>query len=121
MWLMTRYGFYSIVCARDDTGAPHKELMMIRARKREHLERLKDFGDAFGEIKETEYTDYPYRIIAGRDVVVQLAARLMGEVDYSNFKKVAAGPKGTPGDKEYHRFLQFVWATGLHMEPRGSK
>lgn len=121
MWLMTKHGFYSIVCAHDDKGQPHKNLMMIRARKKEHLERIMEYSGALGDIVETDNTDYPYRIIADRDVVVPLAGRLMDEVDYSNFKKAAAAPTGTPGDAAYQTFLHSVWASGLHMEPRGRK
>ena len=120
MWLMTKHGFYSIVCAHDDAGRPHKKLMMIRARRKEHLEALKDYGVP-GNIVETDNTDYPYRIIAERNVVVPIAARLMEEVDYSNFKNAAAAPTGTPGDAAYHTFLHSVWAAGLRMEPRGKK
>jgi hypothetical protein len=121
MWLMTRYGFFSIVCAHDEKGRPHKTLMMIRARNKEHLKRLQKFDARFEQIVETGNTDYPYRIIAERDAVVPLAARLMDDVDYSNFKKAAAAPTGAPGDAAYHAFLHSVWAAGLHMEPKGRR
>lgn len=114
MWMMTKYGFFSIVCAHDEKGRPHKNLMMIRARKKEHLERIQKFDTKFAHITETGHTDYPYRIIADRDAVVLLVARLMDEVDYSNFKNAA---KAEAEDPAYNIFLHTVWAAGTRMEP----
>lgn len=112
MWLMTKHGFYSIVCAHDEMGAPHKKLMMIRARKKEHLERLKERFGLPGGVVENTGTDYSYRIIIERAVVVPLVARLMDEVDYSNFKNAAAD---AANDDRYDMFLHSVWASGLNM------
>lgn len=115
MWLMTKHGFFSIVCAHDDKGRPHKDLMMVRARKKEHLERLEVFGSIYHDIRETEHTDYPYRVIIDRDAAVLLVARLMEEVNYSNFKNAA---KAGTHEAEYNTFLHTVWAAGLRLTAR---
>jgi len=116
MWLVTKYGFYSIVRAHGPDGpygAPHPELMMIRARKQAHLVKLKTFHKGLGDIRETDHTDYPYRIIADRDVVALVVSQLMADVDYMNFKNAAH--KEQPEDKQYHNFLHSVWSLGLRL------
>ena len=115
MWLMTRYGFYSIVCAHQPDGRPHRGLMMIRARKRAHLTNLKHFHRGLGPIITNRGTDYPYRIIARRAVVAPLVARLLADVDYSNFK--GAAEENLPVDGAYRRFLHSVWGLGLRLTP----
>ena len=98
MWLMTRYGFYSIV--QKDDG------IHIRAREREDLERLiaalkarntMATGDDYQillidarhqdpQILETPANDYRWRFIVPRYTLGQVMA-IMGEsIDYPNFK-----------------------------------
>jgi hypothetical protein len=50
MWLFTKYGFYSAVCARQGDGSHGQPVdpnrIMVRARMRQHLEALKErFND----------------------------------------------------------------------------
>jgi len=117
MWLATRYGFFSIVHAHKDgdAGKPHPELMMIRARKHEHLKRLKGLEQELPQILETAGTDYPYRIIARRAVVLRVVDRLAKDIDYTNFKNAAK--EAAPNDTIYSNFLGRVWSTGLAMTP----
>jgi hypothetical protein len=109
---MTRYGFFSVVCAHADraahTGEPHPSLMMIRARKHSHLEALRRFHDELGPVVQGTGTDYPYRIIADKEVVVRVVARLAVDVDYTNFK-----------DTAYIDFLYRVWTAGLSLTSSG--
>lgn len=114
MWLVTRYGFFSIVCAGGPNGRPHPKLLMVRARKREHLEILQDLNVGLGEIVKTPYHDYPFRIIATRGVVDELCRRLAADVNYSNFKKAAAD---TMDDVDYDHFLHETWVAGTEMNP----
>jgi hypothetical protein len=67
MWLFTRYGFYSAVCARQGDGRKGRPVdpdrIMVRARLRSHLEALRNrFPDLLAdcEILETADTDYYY-------------------------------------------------------------
>src|SRR6185295_9914327 len=53
MWLFTKHGFYSAVCARTGDGRhgqpPDVTRIMVRARVKEHLNGLKDrFPDLLG-------------------------------------------------------------------------
>jgi len=115
MWLATKHGFYSIVCAHGPDGKPHPELMMIRARKHSHLVNLQRFHDDLGLIRKSEGTDYPYRIFAGRDVVLSMVARLAAEIYYDNFKGVVTITM--PKDAAYKKFLHSVWGLGLRLTP----
>lgn len=54
MWLFTKYGFYSAVCARQGDGKLGQPVdpnrIMVRARVRRHLETLKEgFPDLLGD------------------------------------------------------------------------
>lgn len=99
MWLFTKYGFFSVVCARDLSRkkAKHlqvldKNLVMIRSRRFEHLcqliKRFMSILDDY-EIQNTEDTDYPYRLIIPRKLWVKVATELANEIDYGNFKDAA--------------------------------
>ncbi len=117
MWFMTKYGFFSIVCAwKDKTDyTPHPDLMMMRARKKEHLQNLKKrfrFLQDY-EIIETQNTDYPFRMIVDKMDATMLASEISEEIDYCNFKdKVHSA---IPDDTSYHSFLMEVWSKGLNM------
>lgn len=80
MWLMTKYGFYSIV--QKQSGEYH-----VRARERQDIENLiKNIPLPHITIKESNHTDYPFRIVVEREDVLTIL-RFLGEtLDYSNFK-----------------------------------
>jgi hypothetical protein len=46
MWVFTRHGFFSAVCARQENGNHHQRVdtgrIMVRARVKESLEALRD-------------------------------------------------------------------------------
>ena len=72
MWLFTKHGFYSAVCARKGDGSHGQPVdpnrIMVRARVRSHLDALKDcFSDLLSdcEIKDFSGTDYAFRIGCG--------------------------------------------------------
>ena len=58
MWLMTPFGFFSIVCATGKGGKPHPDLRMVRARKRTHLQALRARHPDLPPLKATKRTDY---------------------------------------------------------------
>ena len=69
MWIFTKHGFFSAVCARQADGKHHQPVdpdrIMVRARVRNHLEALKKrFPDLLGEceIQESVGTDYAFRL-----------------------------------------------------------
>ena len=59
MWIFTKYGFYSAVCARQGDGSHGQPVdtnrIMVRARIRKHLETLLDqFSDLLDGIHRTQ-------------------------------------------------------------------
>lgn len=99
MWLMTKYGFYSIVQKR--RGIYH-----IRAREAGDLGILTAPGGPLaGERILEGQSDYPYRVIVGAVEVRRLMEFLAQSLDYSNFKaEIDRQPHQQR--KPYHR----VWA-----------
>lgn len=124
MWLFTKYGFFSVVCARQGDGGrrqpvdPHR--IMIRARLRRHLEVLQSrLPDSLGgaEIVETPTTDYAFRLFVSKEDWTKAAAQLASEVDYDNFKSAVAR-SGDDGDGRYSESLHDVWETMHRLQKR---
>ena len=114
MWLFTKYGFFSAVCARAGDGKHGQPVdpsrIMVRARVRGHLEALKSrFAPLLGEceIKEDAGTDYAYRIFVAKDAWTKVLVAVAEEMDYNNFKSEVAQSNA---DREYEAALHEVWA-----------
>lgn len=83
MWLITKYGFFSVV---QKSGSPKDELT-VRSRVRADLESLKlKYLPELGTITESASTDYRYRAKAKRSDVMAALVKAVGDIDYSNFK-----------------------------------
>lgn len=116
MWIFTKYGFFSTVCARQGDGSHSQPVdtsrIMIRCRLKSHLEALKaQFSDLIGvcEIHESLGTDYAYRIFVDKGVWSEVLVGLNKEMDYDNFKsEVARHQSGTGAD--YEHSLHDVWS-----------
>jgi len=103
MWLMTQYGFYSIVQHKDDS-----EKFLVRARVRLDLDRLKDLAALTTEIVELKDADYRYRIEISRNEMLRVLKLLGDAINYPNFKdRIADLPDQKPRLSQYHD----VWAT----------
>jgi len=116
MWIFTKHGFFSAVCARSGNGKHGQpvdpERIMVRARLRSHLVALKErFHDLLGncEILESPGTDYAYRLFLQKSVWARLLAGLAEETDYDNFKSEVAHHQGQQG-AAYENSLHDVWA-----------
>jgi hypothetical protein len=116
MWLFTKYGFFSAVCARQGDGRHGQPVdadrIMVRARLRRHLDALKDrFTALLGgcEIKEFPGSDYAYRIFVEKSVWSQVLVGLNEELDYDNFKAEVADFQGRDG-AAYEYSLHEVWS-----------
>ena len=116
MWLFTKHGFYSVVCARQGDGSHGQPVdtdrMMVRARVRSHLEALKEqFSDLLAEcqIKEFTGTDYAFRIFVSKSVWSHVLVGLNEEVNYDNFKSEVARHQGKESAK-YEHSLHEVWS-----------
>lgn len=116
MWIFTKYGFFSAVCARQgDSG--HRQVVnpdriMVRARVRSHLEALKErFPDLLGkcDIKEFVGTDYAYRLFVDKSVWSRVLVGLNEDMDYDNFKSEVGQFQGRKG-AAYEHSLHEVWS-----------
>jgi hypothetical protein len=129
MWLFTKYGFYSVVSARMSAkpNAPvDPARVMIRARKREHLDNLiarftidprpGDRTDLLDwltvKVVETKATDYPFRLFVPKPVWADAAHDLATEIGYDNFKSEV---HATADDPSYLSALHEVWGAGRRM------
>jgi len=122
MWIFTKHGFFSAVCARQGSGKHGQPVdlnrMMIRARVRTHLEALKkQFPDLLGqcEIQEFGGTDYAFRIFVVKSVWSQVLAGLSEETDYDNFKSEVARHQGKAG-AAYEHSLHDVWSVMYKLQ-----
>ena len=116
MWIFTKHGFFSAVCARQGNGKHGQPVdtdrIMVRARLRSHLKALKKrFSDQLVEceIQESEGTDYAYRLFVQKSVWMQVLSGLAEETDYDNFKSEVASHQGTAG-AAYEHSLHSVWS-----------
>lgn len=124
MWIFTKYGFFSAVCARVGDGRQSQridpERVMIRARLKKHLQDLKSrFGQLLGaaDVLEFSGTDYAFRIVVEKSVWCQVVSELAAEIDYGNFKSEVARHQGLSG-VPYERSLHKIWSImyGLQEE-----
>ncbi len=124
MWLFTRHGFFSVVSARAGDGAHGNPVdpqrMMVRARRREHLDRLKakcaPLLDAC-DIVESGSTDYAFRLFVAKELWREVAAALATDIDYDNFKSEVARHQGAAG-REYEQALHDVWSVMFSLQER---
>ena len=112
MWLMTKHGFYSVVCTRDDPKYKYPvdpDKVMIRSRWRQHLVTLKRrFPQLDGAILDTLEADYRWRVICDKKVWAECLKELVLEQDYGNFKEACAN---TLGECAYVDALHDTWIT----------
>ncbi|MGH7144253.1 MAG: hypothetical protein ACREJ2_09050 [Planctomycetota bacterium] len=122
MWIFTKHGFFSAVCARQGSGKHGQPVdpnrIMVRARVRAHLESLKKrFGSLLGpcEIQEFPGTDYAFRIFVAKPAWSQVLAGLAEETDYDNFKSEVARYQGKAG-AAYEHSLHDVWSVMYKLQ-----
>lgn len=91
MWLITKYGFFSVV----QKAGSAKDELTVRSRVRADLESLKlKYLPELGTITESPSTDYRYRAKAKRSDVMAALVKAVGDIDYSNFKDEVAKVQG---------------------------
>jgi hypothetical protein len=122
MWLFTKHGFFSAVCARQGDGRHGHPVdparIMVRARVRGHLEALKQrFPELLGQcgIQESTGTDYAYRLFVAKPEWSQVLAGLAEETNYDNFKDEVARHQGKKG-AAYGHALHEVWAVMYRLQ-----
>lgn len=127
MWIFTKHGFFSAVCARQGNGQygepVDRDRIMVRARLRSHLEALQEqFSEWLGdcEILESTDADYAYRLFVAKSVWAQVLAGLAEETDYDNFKSAVARYQGEAG-AGYERSLHDVWSVMYKLQERARR
>lgn len=104
MWLMTNFGFFSIVQKADDKSSP---TLTIRSRSKKDLETLRDkYLPQLGPIKEGAGTDYRYRAKAPKADLAIALLQITQDIDYSNFKDSVQARQGQERADLYHK----VWS-----------
>jgi hypothetical protein len=89
MWLVTNFGFFSIVKKKGD------DVLTVRARVRSDLEALKEkYIPTLDEILEGKGTDYKYRAKVSREDMAEAMQKIVKDIDYSNFKDSVAKKQG---------------------------
>jgi len=114
MWIQhPKLGAFSIVLADDlATGKPDPDVVMIRARREEHLQLLRAACPSLAVqeiIESPPRHDYAWRIIAPKDGLVEALAALGGGLDYRNVKGAAHDAERLVG-RPYVDSLHQIWA-----------
>ena len=116
MWLFTTIGFFSVVAHRDDP-----ETILIRARVREDLERMRRHHLPDMEIVEGAGTDYAFRALVSRDEWEHVAQQLARGIDYPNFKSAVSERHGADRAHAYYdvwRVMHRVQSEASGNSPR---
>ena len=93
MWLITNFGFFSIVQKQDDSKLG---TLTVRSRVLEDLESLKEqyFKQTMGEIQVNTGTDYKYRAKVPREAMAGAMSQIIKDLNYTNFKNSVAENQG---------------------------
>lgn len=114
MWLVTTFGFYSVVRKAWDGDA---DTLTVRARAREDLEALRArYLSTLGEVTEDESADYRFRAQAPRDDVSRAFAQAVRDIDYDNFKNAITERQGWARERIYHD----AWRAFLAIQHRAA-
>ena len=83
MWIYSDIGFFSIV-QKDDYGT-----LTVRSRVRQDLNRFKKLSPSLKdhEIIESVDSDYRYRLIADKTLIMDCMDELVANIKYENFKE----------------------------------
>ena len=113
MWLFTKYGYFSAVCAREGSGRRSdpvdESTRAVRARSLQHLQSLLSrFAGELGspEIKTYVGTDYQYRVFVTKANWRRVLDAVAAELDYDNFKGEV---EKSEGSSKYVDLLHKVW------------
>ena len=107
MWLITPFGFFSVVQKPDDKKTA---TLTIRSRVRGDLERLRDaYLPSMSEIVANAGSDYRYRARAKRSEVSSAMAKIVSDIEYENFKDEVAQKQGKVRAGFYGKVWQVLY------------
>jgi hypothetical protein len=112
MWLCTIYGFFSVASAENKDASIDRDNVMVRARRRQHLENLKmRFPSlAKAEILVWPKRDYHYRMIVPKKDWVTAVCAMAEEQEWNSFKAKVGQQLGAE-ERDYQKALNAVWST----------
>ena len=100
MWLLTTFGFFSIVEKPEDRGTG---MVTVRARVRGDIESLRSrYLPELSEIEGTPERDYAWRGRVTREDLGKGLARVALDIDYANFETEVAQHMGYARELVYH-------------------
>jgi len=107
MWLITNFGFFSIVQKRGDTD------LTIRSRVKRDLESLREkYLPGLDEIKKSDVTDYRYRAKVSPADLAEAMGKIVRDITYDNFKNCVAEKQSSKREHIYHK----VWEDLIALE-----
>jgi hypothetical protein len=113
MWLISKYGFVSVVANKDDGDS-----VLIRARSREDIEELCTLADdseipwlGMDSIQEDPNADYRYRLTVPSKSWAKVAEQIASLIDYPNFKSEISKM-----DRERAELYGQVWADLMKIQ-----
>lgn len=113
MWIVTKIGFFNIVCQDDDEK---RERLTIKARSKDDLINVRGYIPFDGEIEESQVTDYRFRVKVLKRSALSLVEQLADEIDYPKTKPALA--KKFPERSDI--YLR-VWDNLYHLQTRDAK
>ena len=122
MWIVSPCcGLLSIVLADDPaTGLPATDLLMIRARSRDHLVLLKSQHPILADVeiqRSRPGLDYGWRLVVDRITLIQVFAEMASQLSWRNVKAEAELNKQEIGP-EYVRAYHEVHEAFVRAERR---
>jgi hypothetical protein len=110
MWIITSFGFFSVVEKPSDR---HAGTVTIRGRVKSDLEKMKSkYLREMGPIIENGGTDYRYRATVSRTDFAAAMEEIAADIDYSNFKSSVSAKQGQQRAHVYEE----VWSVLYGLE-----
>lgn len=113
MWIFTPIGFFSVTQVNRASKSVPEGTLQIRARVKQDLVNLRErYIPELSEPISLPHRDYPYRAYISREALAPVMARMIEDIDYSNFKDQVKANQG----KERASLYMDVWSTMYQAE-----
>jgi hypothetical protein len=110
MWLLTNFGFFSIVQKPDDELAG---TLTVRSRATSDLEAMRQkYLPSMGSVVADAGSDYKYRTKVPREALAAAMLQIVMDLNYDNFKDSVAKTQGHERAHLYHQ----VWDVLYHLQ-----
>jgi hypothetical protein len=117
MWLITNFGFFSIV------QKPGERVLTVRSRVEDDLDRLRArYLPTLGPTATGVGTDYLHRAKVSHSDLAEAMPAIVGDITYSNFKDKVGECQGYDREAIYHHVwdVLFQLQEGSRLlKPRG--